>query len=137
MSDGQEVNNVENAAAFAEAQPVRRVGFAGLGVIGRPMARRVLEAGFELHVWNRSPDKAAALVAAGAKLAGTPAELAWQVDVLCVCVTDDRALEQVIFDEQGVASARRRGELTGSALTALKTWRSSQTSAAKPARRCR
>jgi len=85
------------------------VGFAGLGVIGLPMARRVLGAGFELHVWNRNPDKAAGLFADGAKLATTPAELAQRVDVLCVCVTDDRALEEVIFGEHGVASAAKRG----------------------------
>ena len=77
-------------------QPVRRVGYAGLGAIGLPMARRILDAGFELHVWNRSADKAAALVAMGATLAVSPAELARQVEVLCVCVTDDLALEQVV-----------------------------------------
>jgi len=94
---------------WSDQRPVRRVGFAGLGVIGLPMARRVLDAGFELHVWNRNPSKAAALGATGATLAATPAELARQVDVLCVCVTDDRALEEVIFGEHGVASAARRG----------------------------
>lgn len=90
-------------------EPVRRVGYAGLGVIGLPMARRVLEAGYELHVWNRTAEKAAGIIASGAKLAATPAELARNSDVLCLCVTDDIAIEQVIFGEQGVASAGRRG----------------------------
>ena len=92
-----------------DQRPTLRVGFAGLGVIVLPMARRVLEAGFDLHVWNRNAAKAAGLVASGATLAATPAELASLVDVLCVCLTDDRALEEVIFGEQGVASAGKRG----------------------------
>ncbi|MES2631421.1 MAG: NAD(P)-dependent oxidoreductase [Pseudomonadota bacterium] len=90
-------------------QPVRRVGYAGLGVIGLPMARRILDAGFELHVWNRSADKAAPLVAAGARLAASPAELARNAQVICVCVTNDAALEQVVFGENGITSAGRQG----------------------------
>ena len=46
---------------------IRRVGFVGLGAIGEPMARRVLQAGFELHVWNRNVSKTAGLVAARAR----------------------------------------------------------------------
>jgi 3-hydroxyisobutyrate dehydrogenase len=84
--------------------PIRRVGYAGLGSIGAPMARRVLDAGFELHVWNRDPAKAAALVDAGARLAATPAALARAVDVLCLCVTDGHAVEQVVFGDDGIAS---------------------------------
>ncbi len=90
-------------------KPVQRVGYAGLGAIGAPMAQRIREAGFDLHVWNRSAQKAAPLVAAGATLAATPAELARQVDVLCLCLTDDRAVEQVVFGECGVASAHQAG----------------------------
>ncbi len=90
-------------------QAVRSVGYAGLGAMGLPMARRLLEAGYELHVWNRSAEKAASLVASGAKLAATPAELARNADALCLCVTDDAALEQVIFGKEGVASAGKNG----------------------------
>jgi 3-hydroxyisobutyrate dehydrogenase len=85
------------------------VGYAGLGEIGLPMAARVLHSGFELYVWNRTAAKAAPLIAAGARVAATPADLAQQVAVLCVCLTDERALEQVIFGADGVASAGARG----------------------------
>ncbi|CAN5228483.1 NAD(P)-dependent oxidoreductase [soil metagenome] len=68
------------------------------------MALRILQAGFDLQVWNRSAAKAAALVARGARLATTPAALARDVDVLCLCLTDDRAVEQVIFGSDGVAA---------------------------------
>ncbi|WP_161799028.1 NAD(P)-dependent oxidoreductase [Caenimonas sp. SL110] len=90
-------------------QPVRQVGYAGLGVIGLPMARRILDAGFELHVWNRSADKAAPLVAAGAKLAASPADLARNAQVICVCVTDDAALEQIVFGDNAITCAGRQG----------------------------
>ena len=84
--------------------PLRRIGYAGLGAIGFPMAQRILEAGFELHVWNRNPDKAAPLVALGARLAATPAALARAVEVLGLCVTDDRAVAQIVFGADGIAS---------------------------------
>lgn len=80
-----------------------RVGYAGLGAIGAPMARRVLDAGLELHVWNRDPAKAAALVEAGATRAASPAALARAVDVLCLCLTDGAAVEQVVFGDDGIA----------------------------------
>lgn len=85
--------------------PIRRVGYAGLGAIGALMAQRILDAGFELHVWNRSPEKARALVLAGATLAASPAALAREVELVCLCLTDDRAVEQVVFGEQGIAAA--------------------------------
>jgi len=92
-------------AADTTNAAVRRVGYAGLGEIGAPMAERIRQAGFELHVWNRSPAKAAPLVAAGARLAATPAELAARVQVLCLCLTDDKAVEQVVFGAEGIAAS--------------------------------
>jgi 3-hydroxyisobutyrate dehydrogenase len=89
--------------------PIRRVGYAGLGAIGTPMAQRILEAGFELHVWNRSPEKTRALVAAGARAAATPAALAAEVELLCLCLSNDEAVEQVVFGEQGIAAAASNG----------------------------
>ncbi|WP_256671931.1 NAD(P)-binding domain-containing protein, partial [Pseudomonas sp. SG-MS2] len=51
------------------------LGFAGIGLMGLPMCRRLLAAGYPLTVWNRSPEKCAELVAAGAQLAADPAGL--------------------------------------------------------------
>lgn len=86
---------------------VRRVGFIGLGAIGKPMAERVRGAGFELHLWNRSREKAESLLAEGATWAETPAALAGRVDAVALCVTDHQAVEQVLFGEHGIASAGR------------------------------
>lgn len=75
-----------------------RVGFVGLGAIGRPMARRLLTQGIPLTVYDVSPGPVEELVAAGAARAGSVAELAGQVDVLCVMVRDDDQVRVVLHE---------------------------------------
>jgi len=87
------------------------ISFLGLGKMGAPMARRLLEAGHPLTVWNRTPDRAASLVAAGATLAATPAEAAQNADAVLTMLFDDAAHEEVLFGEDGVLSALRPGAL--------------------------
>ncbi|NCC33503.1 MAG: 2-hydroxy-3-oxopropionate reductase, partial [Chloroflexia bacterium] len=65
-----------------------RVGFIGLGIMGRGMAANLLKAGFDLTVWNRTSGRADELVAQGANLAASPAELAAQCQVIISCVSD-------------------------------------------------
>lgn len=81
-----------------------RIGFIGLGRMGSPMAANLLAAGHRVQVWNRSPDKCAPLVNAGAIFFETAAALASQSDVLITMLTDARAVGEVLF-ETGVASA--------------------------------
>lgn len=90
---------------------MRRVGFVGLGAIGEPMASRVLEAGFELHVWNRDAAKTHSLVRSGAKAAASPAALAARVDMVMTCVTDGDALEQVLLGATGLLEGAGPGLL--------------------------
>ena len=63
-------------------QPAEKLGYLGLGMMGFPMARRLLNAGYGLAVWNRSAGKAAALVEAGAKLLAHPGEIAAATNIL-------------------------------------------------------
>ena len=86
-----------------------RVGWIGLGAIGEPMARRVRQAGFGLQVWNRDPARSQRLADDGVAVAPSPAALAQASDVVCLCVTDARAVEQVVFGPQGVAAGLRPG----------------------------
>lgn len=88
-----------------------RVGFIGLGIMGQGMSRNLLEAGFELTVWNRTPQRCAPLADQGAAVAGTPAELAAQVDVVISCVSDTPDVEQVLLDEDGVIHGAASGSL--------------------------
>jgi 3-hydroxyisobutyrate dehydrogenase len=86
-----------------------RIGFAGLGLMGGRMARHYLDKGFPLAVWNRTPERCAPLVAAGASQAQTPRELAERSDVLVACVSDPPAVERLVFAEDGILGAARPG----------------------------
>ncbi|VVN20552.1 2-hydroxy-3-oxopropionate reductase [Pseudomonas fluorescens] len=87
------------------------LGFAGIGLMGLPMCRRLLAAGYPLTVWNRSPHKCAELVAAGARLAASPADLSQYSDMVLLCLADTSVVRQVVFGEQGVAAGARHGQL--------------------------
>ncbi len=87
----------------------KRIGFAGLGLMGQRMARQFLDKGFSLTVWNRSPERCAPLVQAGAKVARTPRELAEAADVVVACVADPAAVERLVFADDGVLGAARLG----------------------------
>lgn len=77
------------------------VGFIGLGIMGGAMAKRLLDAGHRLSVYNRSPEKTRDLVAAGARLASSPADAARGSDIVVSIVTGSKDTEQVILGPQG------------------------------------
>jgi 3-hydroxyisobutyrate dehydrogenase len=79
-----------------------RVAFCGLGNMGAPMARRVLEAGYHLTVWNRTTDRALPLRGRGALVAATPASAARGAEAAVTMLTDDDALESVVFGPHGL-----------------------------------
>ena len=79
--------------------------------MGSPMARRLLTAGYQLTVWNRSRARAEALAAQGATLAVTPAEAVRDADVVLTMLFDDAANEEVLFGGEGVLDALRPGGL--------------------------
>jgi 3-hydroxyisobutyrate dehydrogenase-like beta-hydroxyacid dehydrogenase len=87
------------------------VGLIGLGLMGGPMGKNLLRAGFPLVVWNRTKSKADELVREGAKLAADPRGVAEQVDVLITIVSDPAALEEVLFGAKG--AAKHSGALEG------------------------
>lgn len=77
------------------------VGFIGLGQMGSAMAAQLLARGHTVSVWNRSADKAAPLLAAGARAAASPAEAA-QGDVVLTMLADDTATEAVVYGPHGL-----------------------------------
>ncbi|MBI4985485.1 MAG: NAD(P)-dependent oxidoreductase [Rhodocyclales bacterium] len=86
-----------------------KLGFIGLGAMGRPMAENLLRAGHELTVWARRPDAAAPLLKAGARYAETPAALARHADVVFIAVTASADVEQVVLGAQGLSEGARPG----------------------------
>jgi 3-hydroxyisobutyrate dehydrogenase-like beta-hydroxyacid dehydrogenase len=88
-----------------------RVGFVGLGVMGRGMARNMLRAGQPLTVWNRTASRADELVAEGAIAASSPAEVARAAEVIVLCVSDTDVVEQVLLGDDGIATSAGPGTL--------------------------
>lgn len=88
-----------------------KLGYLGLGLMGLPMSRRLLNAGYDVTVWNRSAAKAAPLVEVGARLAGSPHDVAANTSIIFMCVTDAHAVEDVVFGSEGLAAAPGEGKL--------------------------
>jgi 3-hydroxyisobutyrate dehydrogenase-like beta-hydroxyacid dehydrogenase len=82
---------------------VTAVAFLGLGSMGLPMARRLVDAGHEVRLWNRTPGRDEGPVAAGGRRAATPAEAARTAEVVITMLADPLALEQVLFGPNGVS----------------------------------
>ena len=78
-----------------------KLGFVGIGLMGKPMTLRLLAAGHEVAVWNRSPEKLEPVLAKGAQRADSPAGVARFADVVMMCVTDQKAAEAVLFQKVG------------------------------------
>ena len=88
-----------------------KVGIIGLGLMGRPMGMNVLKAGYPLTVWNRTASRADELVAAGAKHAQSPQEVASASDFLLTMVSDPPAIEDVLWGPRGAMQAIKRGSI--------------------------
>jgi len=92
---------------MAQGKPV--VGFIGLGIMGQPMARNLLKAGFGLVVYTRTRRKADGLLAEGARWADSPAAVARQAPMVITMVPDSPDVEQVVLGPQGIIEGVRPG----------------------------
>jgi 3-hydroxyisobutyrate dehydrogenase-like beta-hydroxyacid dehydrogenase len=88
-----------------------RIGFAGLGLMGKRMAAHLIDDGWDVIVWNRSPGVADELVAAGAKEASSPAELGAGATIVVSMIADDAALEDVYLSDDGILAGMADGGL--------------------------
>src|ERR687894_2335332 len=88
-----------------------RVGFIGLGIMGKPMARNLMDAGYELTVYNRSPEKAKELGEGGATVAASPKEVAEQSDITITMLPDSPDVRNAVAGEDGVLSGIGEGAL--------------------------
>jgi 3-hydroxyisobutyrate dehydrogenase-like beta-hydroxyacid dehydrogenase len=88
-----------------------KIGFLGLGEMGTPMARRLLQAGHELLVWNRTAERTRVLSKEGAAVAASPAKAAAGRDFAVMMLATPEALEQVLFGTEGLAPALSAGQV--------------------------
>ena len=86
------------------------LAFAGIGLMGLPMSRRLLAAGYPLTVWNRSPEKCAPLAEQGARVAARPADLC-EADIVMLCLADTAAVREVVLGSEGIVERARPGQL--------------------------
>ncbi len=91
------------------AQPT--LGYIGTGLMGAPMTGRLLDAGNTVTVWNRTASKAEPLVARGAALGESPADVAAKSDIVFMCLTDTKAAREAVFGPKGVAEGARPGSV--------------------------
>jgi 3-hydroxyisobutyrate dehydrogenase-like beta-hydroxyacid dehydrogenase len=87
------------------------VGFIGLGKMGAGMARNLMRAGHRLTVYNRSREKAEPLAKEGARVARSPAEAARGVEAVFTMLSDDHAVAEVVFGEDGMAAGLAGGAI--------------------------
>ncbi len=88
-----------------------KVGFIGLGIMGKPMARNLMGGGYELVVYNRSQEKADELAEEGATAAASPREVAEQSEVVVTMLPDSPEVREVVAGEEGVLDGIEEGSL--------------------------
>jgi 3-hydroxyisobutyrate dehydrogenase len=98
------------------------IAFLGTGIMGTGMARRLLGAGFPVTVYNRTPDHAASVVEAGARLAKTPADAAAGADVLIAMLSDDVASREIWLGHHGALTTARPGTICIECSTLTVPW---------------
>jgi len=88
-----------------------KIGYAGMGIMGRGMAGCLLRDGHDITVWNRTKNRTDDLVATGASAVDTPAELAAACDIVMVCVSDTPDVEEVTLGDVGLIHGLSKGKL--------------------------
>jgi 3-hydroxyisobutyrate dehydrogenase len=87
------------------------LAFAGIGLMGLPMSRRLIAAGYPLTIWNRSLDKCAPLLAQGAHAVQSPAELCEEANIIMLCLANTEVVREVVFGPGGIVEGARPGQL--------------------------
>ena len=88
---------------------MKQIGFVGLGTMGLPMAKRLIDVGYQLTVYNRTLEKAKELKSLGAQVAASPEEVARKSQVVFTMLTADQAVEEVILGAGGIAIGAAKG----------------------------
>ena len=88
-----------------------KIGFIGLGTMGSGMASNLLKAGHKLTVWNRSVEKCEPFARKGARVADTPADAVRDAELVMYSLSNDQAVEEVVFGEKGILSGIKAGQI--------------------------
>ena len=98
---------------------VKTISYLGLGTMGSGMAANLLEAGYKLTVWNRNAEKCEPFARKGARVADTPADAVRDVDLIMYSLSNDHAVEDVVFGAEGILSGIKEGQIAMDMSTVL------------------
>src|SRR5260370_24012536 len=89
---------------------IKTISYLGLGTMGGGMASNLLKAGYKLTVWNRSAEKCAPFARKGARVTESPADAVRDVDLVMYSLSNDQAIEDVVFGAKGILSGIKEGQ---------------------------
>ena len=98
---------------------IKTISYLGLGTMGSGMAANLLKAGYQLTVWNRSTQKCEPFARKGARVADTPADAVRDVDLVIYMLSNDQAVEEVVFGAKGVLGGIKKGQVAMDMSTVL------------------
>ena len=98
---------------------ITTISYLGLGTMGGGMASNLLKAGYKLTVWNRSAEKCKPFARKGARLAESPADAIRDVDLVIYMLSNDQAVEEVVFGANGILSGIKEGQIAMDMSTVL------------------
>jgi len=98
---------------------IKTISYLGLGTMGSGMASNLLKAGYQLTVWNRSIEKCKPFARKGARVADTPADAARDVDLVIYMLSNDQAVEEVVFGSKGILRGIKEGQVAMDMSTVL------------------
>src|SRR5438876_1300440 len=98
---------------------IKTISYLGLGTMGSGMASNLLKAGYQLTVWNRSIEKCKPFARKGARVADTPADAARDVDLVIYMLSNDQAVEEVVFGAKGILGGIKEGQIAMDMSTVL------------------
>jgi 3-hydroxyisobutyrate dehydrogenase-like beta-hydroxyacid dehydrogenase len=98
---------------------IKSISYLGLGTMGSGMASNLLKAGYELTVWDRTAEKCGPFARRGARVAKTPADAVRDSDLVMYCLSNDNAIEQVVFGKEGILRVITGGQIAVDMSTVL------------------
>jgi len=98
---------------------IKTISYLGLGTMGSGMASNLLKTGYELTVWNRSAEKCEPFARKGARVADTPADAVRDVDLVIYMLSNDQAVDEVVFGANGILSGIKEGQIAMDMSTVL------------------
>src|ERR1700737_1598375 len=98
---------------------IKTISYLGLGTMGSGMASNLLKAGYKLTVWNRSAEKCETFAREGARVADTPANAVCGVDLVMYSLSNDQAVDEVVFGAKGILSGIKEGQIAMDMSTVL------------------